>query len=29
MLRFLRRQKGVVFWNGKEIYEWSSAQVKP
>jgi peptidoglycan/xylan/chitin deacetylase (PgdA/CDA1 family) len=29
MLRELRRQKGVVFWNGDQIYNWFRIQVTP
>ena len=29
MLAYLRKHKDVLFWNGQQIYEWFSAQVKP
>lgn len=29
MLAYLRKHKNVVFWNGQQIYEWFSRQVRP
>lgn len=29
MLRELRKRKGVVFWNGEQIYDWFRGQVRP
>ncbi len=29
MLRYLRKRRDVVFWNGQRIYEWFKDQVKP
>ena len=29
MLAFLRKHKDVLFWNGQQIHDWFTAQVKP
>jgi hypothetical protein len=29
MLRYFRSHKDVVFWQGEQIFDWFSGQVKP
>jgi hypothetical protein len=29
MLRYFRSHKDVVFWQGEQIFEWFSGQVRP